>query len=101
GCRRHDQPPAARRPHGVRALAGRDLDRAPAEGPGVAEAGAVGVDAEHRRVVGAGKRDRGAVVEGAMSRQPVSRKTTRKLPVSTADSFESTSTTRLRPSLFA
>ena len=47
---RDDQPPAARRTHGVRALARSHLDRAAAGRPSAA-AGAVGVDAEHRRVV--------------------------------------------------
>src|SRR5690606_9673377 len=45
------QSPAARRTHGLRALAGPDLHRAVAEGRKTAAAGAVVVDAEHRRLV--------------------------------------------------
>jgi lactoylglutathione lyase len=48
---RHDQPPAARRTHGIRALAGSDLDRALAEGRIAAAERAVAIDAEYRRVV--------------------------------------------------
>ena len=45
------QPPAARRAHGVRPHARRDLDRAAAEGPGAGAGRAVGVDAQHGRMV--------------------------------------------------
>ena len=48
---RHDQPPAARRAHGVRALAGSGLDRAAAERRCAAAEGAVDIDAEQRRLV--------------------------------------------------
>ena len=50
-ARRDDQPAAARRAHGLRALARPDLGRAAAEGRGVAAARALGVDAEQRRMV--------------------------------------------------
>ena len=46
----HDQPPAARRPHGLRALARSDLGRTAAGWPSAA-AGALGVDAEHGNMV--------------------------------------------------
>ena len=49
--RRHHQSPPARRPHGLHPLARQHLHRAAAEGRGKAQAGAVGVDAEHRQVV--------------------------------------------------
>ena len=49
GRRRDDQPPAARRPHGVHPLARPDLDRAAAEGQGAAAVRAVVVDAEYGR----------------------------------------------------
>src|SRR3546814_10770717 len=52
GRRLHHQPPAARRPHGLRALARRHLHRAAAEGRVAAAEGALGVDAEHRELVG-------------------------------------------------
>ncbi len=45
------EPPAARRAHGVRALAGRDFDRAFASRRCAGAARAVGVDAEHGRLV--------------------------------------------------
>ena len=51
GPRRDDQPPAARRPHGVRAFAGQHLGRAAAEGRRAAAAGAVAEHAEHRQLV--------------------------------------------------
>ena len=51
GRRRHDQSPAARRPHGLRALAGQCLDRVAAEGRALAPGRALGVDAEHRQLV--------------------------------------------------
>ena len=50
-ARRHHQPPAARRPHGLRSLARRHLDRAAAEGRRAGPGRALGVDAEHRRMV--------------------------------------------------
>jgi len=53
GARRDDQPPAARRPHGVRALAGRHFGGAPAERRRAAAGGAVEEHAEHRQVVAA------------------------------------------------
>src|SRR5690606_32772232 len=51
GHGRHHQPSAARRPHGLRALAGLDLDRVAAEGRPTAAAGALGIDAQHRALV--------------------------------------------------
>ena len=51
GGRRHDQPPAARRPHGLRPHARQYLDRAHPEGRLAAGRRALGVDGEHRRVV--------------------------------------------------
>ena len=50
-ARCHHQPPAARRQHGLRALARLHLDRAAAEGRSQAAAGAVEFDAEHRPLV--------------------------------------------------
>ena len=50
--RRDHQPSAARRLHGLHPLARQYLDRVPAKGQAAAEAGAVGVDAEYREVVG-------------------------------------------------
>src|SRR5262249_38439505 len=49
--RRHHQPPAARRHHGVRALARQALDRIAAEGRRAPAEGAVGLDEEYREVV--------------------------------------------------
>ena len=49
--RRHHQPPAPRRRHGVRALPGPALDRAVAEGRAAAAAGTVGLDAQYRPLV--------------------------------------------------
>ena len=54
----HHQPAAARRPHGVRALARWHLDRAAAERRGPAAARALGLDEEHRAVVSALSRPR-------------------------------------------
>src|ERR1700738_255374 len=48
---RDHQPTAARRQHGVRALARQALDRTAAEGQSAAAEGAVEIDAEHRQVV--------------------------------------------------
>jgi catechol 2,3-dioxygenase-like lactoylglutathione lyase family enzyme len=53
--RRHDQPPAARRAHGVRPVAGRHLDRTSAEGRGKGASRTVGVDAQYGSLVGAGQ----------------------------------------------
>ena len=50
--RRDHQSPAARRLHGLHPLARQYLDRVPAEGAAQAQAGALGLDAEHRQVVG-------------------------------------------------
>src|SRR5262249_18413400 len=66
--RRDDQPPAARRPHGLRALARRHLDRTAAEGRLAAAARALGVDAEHRRVVDAGRSERRALFRAGQRR---------------------------------
>ena len=52
---RHDQSAAARRQDGVHPLAGQHLDRAAPERRGAAEGRALGVDAEHRRVVTLGE----------------------------------------------
>ena len=49
--RRHHQPAAARRQHGVRALARPAFDRAAAEGQAAAAQGTLDLDAEHRAVV--------------------------------------------------
>ena len=49
---RDDQPPAARRAHGVRPIARQYLDRASAEGRSARAGRALGVDAEHGRMVG-------------------------------------------------
>ena len=49
--RRHHQPAAARRRHGLRALARQAFDRAVAEGPGQAAAGAVEIHAQYRALV--------------------------------------------------
>ena len=49
--RRHHQPAAARRQHGVRALARQAFDRAAAEGQAAAAEGALGLDAQHRQMV--------------------------------------------------
>ncbi len=49
--RRHHQPAAAGRLHGLHPLAGQHLDRALAKGRAEAEAGALGVDGEYRKVV--------------------------------------------------
>ena len=49
--RHHHQPPAARRAHGLHPLARQHLDRAAAEGRIEAQAGALGIDAQHRQVV--------------------------------------------------
>ena len=51
--RRHHQPSAARRQHGLHPLARQHLGRDPAEGRPEGPAGAVGLDAEHRRLVAA------------------------------------------------
>ena len=50
--RRHHQPAAARRQHGLHQVAGRHLDRAAAERPGARKGGALGVDGQHRNLVG-------------------------------------------------
>ena len=49
---RDHQSPAARRPHGVRQVARRHLDRASAAGRGAAAARAMDLDAERRELVG-------------------------------------------------
>ena len=49
--RRHHQPPAARRPDGVRPLAGSAFDRTVAEGRSKAAGRALDLDAEHRPLV--------------------------------------------------
>ena len=49
--RRHHQPPAARRRHGLRALARQTFDRAAAEGRRQAAAGTLEIDAEYRQLV--------------------------------------------------
>src|SRR6185312_7839954 len=51
GPRRDDQPPAAGRSHGVRALARSDLHRAAAARPAAAARRAVEIDAEYRDLV--------------------------------------------------
>ena len=51
--RRHHQPAAARRQHGLRPLAGSALDRVAAEGRAEGAGRALVVDAEHRPLVGA------------------------------------------------
>src|SRR5882672_3983349 len=51
GGRRHHQPSAARRPHGIRAFARRDLDRAAAKRRCIAAQGAVVVHAQYWGVV--------------------------------------------------
>src|ERR1700722_2184705 len=51
GPRRHDQPAAARWPHGLRAFAGQHLDRAAAEGRGTGAGGTLDHHAECRRLV--------------------------------------------------
>ena len=56
GRRRHHQPPAARRPHGLRPLARQYLRRAAAERRRPAAARALGVNAEHRQLVEVGVR---------------------------------------------
>ena len=48
---RDDQPPAARRPHGVRPLARQHLGRAAAEGRRAGAGRALGIDAQHGRMV--------------------------------------------------
>ena len=52
----HHQSPAARRLHGLHPLARQYLDRVPAEGAAQAQAGALGLDAEQRQVVGGSAR---------------------------------------------
>src|SRR5206468_1443061 len=47
-----DQPPPARRTHGLRAHARRNLHRVAAEGHGARSSRTVGGDAQHRRMVG-------------------------------------------------
>ena len=51
GQRRDDQPAAARRAHGLRALARQHLDRAPADGRRAGAGGAVEEHGEHRTLV--------------------------------------------------
>ena len=51
GCRRDDQPAAARRQHGLRQVARQYLDRAPAGRRAPAPAGALAVHAQHRQLV--------------------------------------------------
>ena len=51
GQRRHHQPAAARRPHGFRPVARRHLVRAAAEGQRARAGGALGLDAQHRKLV--------------------------------------------------
>ena len=52
GCGRHHQPPAARRQHGLHQVPRQHLDRVAAARRGEARAGAVGIDAEYRHLVG-------------------------------------------------
>ena len=51
GCGGDHQPPAARRPHGLRALARRHFDRAAPGGRGPAAARALGLDGKQRQLV--------------------------------------------------
>src|SRR5215204_4991165 len=53
---RHHQPPAARRQHGFRPLAGQHLDRAPPARRGESAGRALGFDAEYGSVVRPGDR---------------------------------------------
>jgi lactoylglutathione lyase len=46
-----NRPPRARRPHGFHSHARRHFDRTAAEGPGAGAGRALGVDAQHRRLV--------------------------------------------------
>src|ERR1700681_1802682 len=52
GWRRDHQPAAARRQHGVHPFSRRHFDRAVAEGTRTSAKGAVGLDAQYRRLVG-------------------------------------------------